>query len=511
MSNKNAEAISGMHVPSGENLWAYPSADDSELNSEKENDSEEDDMDKKAMGLTSIPGEQSQDFQFEQPFHIKDSDNVGVIDVDTVVDLPPGNNAEDSKSENTMNELLTDLIDELDKRGYKKHAGVISGSIVKRADYEGAGAAIGAGAGLVAGLIPIVNIVPAPIRMLVGGATGAALAHYLTQNPDKKSDLERQKKIVDALADHLRSLGLKDDQIQRVADEKLPPGDIPGEVGGSTFNWSEMTKKGTEYLAAVRLYNKMLKEASEASSSQKARVAPVRRETRPTMSGWGNYISNGPIYKAFADKWQTMTPEGFTPDFSSFVSWYNKKKNELGREFGPEEASDIIASAPEDDENISPLRTEQSPVGSDEANKDEAIGEALPIEPTTDNVRQSIQRLLRGVPMSTSNGDRVFESGRVRRMTRRILRSISGDRTIGNPADQESAIEMAANAVMMGTLDGKSLSDMVSAELKGKSAEEARPYFDGIVWQILQRVSGREGMERRTKRRLDRLQRRSER
>lgn len=169
---KKSEAISGMHMPSGENMWASPtvgnaddkaegcktpeskfhitikpneiggivelpfdtnlSEDEAKEMEDKIHDALEDVLaplfDKEAMGLTSVPGEQQKDYQFEQDHHIKSPGNEGVIDVESVVDLPPMNNSDDSKSENTMEELLEDLMEKLESRGHSRYASIIKKS-----------------------------------------------------------------------------------------------------------------------------------------------------------------------------------------------------------------------------------------------------------------------------------------------------------------------------------------------------------------------------------------------
>lgn len=512
MRAKETEAISGMHMPSGENLWASP-ADDEEVE-------EEDDIKKEALGLTGIPGEQSKDYQLEQPFHIKDPDNVGVIDVDTVVDLHPTNKAEDSEAENTMDKLLSELVDELDKRGYKEQAILVKESQSTAGTLAAGGA--GSALGLLAGIIPGINMIPAPLRMALGGTAGMALYRYLSGNPEEKDRATQLADQIMELAQKLVSYGANDQDIEDLIDHKVKPGDLPVRMGdrldSGWFGSRNQAVLEVQKIAAdfVRVSDQFraLTEKGE-SATQVARTAPKRTES-PALSGWAKYVAHGPIYKQFADAWQSSPPEGFTADYGSFGRWYNKTKDELGRHFGPEEALKMIQKAPEEvfepeatpePESMEGVTTEQPAT---EAPADQVAGES-PIAPNSDNVKGSVERLLRGASMDTMDGERVFESGRIRRMTRRLLRSISGDRTIGNAADQEKAIVAATEAVLMGSMDGRSFEEAITAETAGMSAQEARPVFDGIVFQFLQRVSGREGMERRTQRRLRRMQRRSER
>ena len=112
---RKKDVSSGMHVPSGENMWAYP-ADDDMIDDEAE---EKDIMLKSAVGLTSIPGEQQRDYQFEQPMHIKDPNNIGIIDVDTVVDMPPINYCGDKKMrKDKIEDILKLLSDDKVKKSF---------------------------------------------------------------------------------------------------------------------------------------------------------------------------------------------------------------------------------------------------------------------------------------------------------------------------------------------------------------------------------------------------------
>ncbi len=105
-----AEVSSGMHSPSGENMWAYPASD-----------SFSEDLKKSALGLLDIPKEIPGDSSLEQAPHIQEPTDRGVGTFDKVD--PTANSADDS--ENEMDKLTSALASELKSRGYTKYANEI--------------------------------------------------------------------------------------------------------------------------------------------------------------------------------------------------------------------------------------------------------------------------------------------------------------------------------------------------------------------------------------------------
>lgn len=107
MRRRIADVASGMHTPSGENMWSYPAKD-----------SFSEDMEKAATGLLDVPKEIPGDSTFEQAPHMLEETDQGVGGLDRTD--PTASSAEDSEIE--MKTLVSALAVELNKRGYVKYA-----------------------------------------------------------------------------------------------------------------------------------------------------------------------------------------------------------------------------------------------------------------------------------------------------------------------------------------------------------------------------------------------------
>lgn len=563
MRVKLADVASGAHIPSGENMWASPADDNSsekkisfknelgndvEISIEDVTDSgidskgREVDFDavkitmvgpnstseniitlieaenlrsllnsaleeallvKEALGLTSIPGEQQNDYQFEQPFHVKDPDNVGVVDVDTPLDLPPINYAEDSEMENKMKDLLEDLIEELESRGYSSKAEMI------KIAYPGQ-------TGQVPGY----------------GSPYGKNKPYYPKNPPKApigyfDDLKYQTSDpnVDEFGEPYRSFTSINEMVKEGLLTREQAGWLIFQSKNQSFSPQDLQRiLGLDIEYANQL-SRLLLEQSKKEVQRPSQQAATSR----ALSGWDAYAASGRGQRALADAWQASPPQGFDASFNSFKAWYAQKFKELGRHFGPEEALVMIKppQTPKVNQDVSKIPSQpqaEDLVGAKTRSLDSAQQSAPDsnkpaIAPTRENIAAALIRLMRGMPLTAPGIDgNILESGKISRMTKRYLRGIGADRTIRTMDDQNKVINLASTAITQVDLGGKSFEEAVNERLAGLDANEARKAFDGLVWQYLQRawaaygsLRGREVSDRREQRRLRRLERQTQR
>lgn len=396
MRAKETDAISGMHMPSGENLWASPADDE-------EDEEEEEDMKKEALGLTSVPGEQQKDYQLEQPFHIKDPDNVGVIDVESVIDVPPMNNAKDSEPEKKMEELLEDLIKQLESRGYADKA-----ELVKSA-YPGQ-----------AGGVPHPQWKSRPkLSPPSKPAKSEPEPNYGTSDPSKDefgADYESFASIEDMISSGLLTKQQADWLRRQSLTQSFSPEVLRKELG-------------MDIAYAKQLSDLLIEEAQSAQRAHSQQAAKSR-----SPSGWDSYASAGEGQKALSNAWQANPPEGYTSDFSSFQQWYLKKYQEIGRHFGPDEALSMIGGPAEEAAPAEEVKSEVVGITDEDQPAEETSEE--PARPTEESVKGLVEQFLTDI-MSGSARVRGFLGTR-NRATKQRIRNLGG---VDGAAD--AIIEMA--------------------------------------------------------------------
>lgn len=543
MRAKPTEAISGMYMPSGENMWASPADDKSEdkvsfenelgnqisisieelKDSGKNSEGEKIDFDaikitmkgpdsvmentvteveaqklhdvlmkflkKEAIGLTSIPGEIQNDYNSEQSPHIKDPHNVGIIDVESPVSLHPINKAEDSHPENKMEELLQELIEHLESKGYADKV-----NLIKKAYPGQTGQVPGYGAPFGSRPVSVKTPAKIPAKPLV------TEDRLQTSDPYKDEFGEGYQSfssIADMVEAGLLTKSQADWLISQSRNQSFPPQFLQKELG-----------LDIEY--AKQLSDLLSEEASRPQQAARSR----------DVSGWDRYSQvGGPDAAALARAWQAGPPQGYDTSFDAFKTWYSDKYQELGRHFSPREALSMIQVAEKPAVQEKATAPEELAKEGPAVPGETEVTEELSVTPTRENIMGSLERLMRGMPMRTPGAEEnVLESGRVSRMTKRYLRGIGSDRTIRTQEDQEKVIGLATSAISQVTLDGKTFEETVREELSGLEGNEARKVFDGLVWQYLRRawaaygsLAGKEVSDRREERRMRRLDRQTRR
>lgn len=257
--NTVTEVASGQHYPGGGPLmWPEPTVNmDLDL-SEEEID--EEGLTKEALGLTDIPtsidgGEvlnfpgtpQNPGLSREQGDD-EETDYFGAAA--DVSDVPPINDLDLAGIEEN-DQSHDDFINFL----YKKEMKVIFQSLNKFSARWGdnnfmrpellkleeylqktaqvsdavKGTATGAATGLLMGLIPGINLIPAPLRAIVGGGGGLAasvMADYLENNPQEKNAIKQQNDQVESIRAQLQQYGVTDQELNQLGGHSLTPGTI---------------------------------------------------------------------------------------------------------------------------------------------------------------------------------------------------------------------------------------------------------------------------------------------
>lgn len=246
---------------------------------------------------------------------------------------------------------------------------------------------------------------------------------------------------------------------------------------------------------------------------------------------WANYSNVSPAHKKLAQRWVSSPPVGYSKDFQSFVKWYNLTKAWVGKDFSPQEAigyldngvephhnqhQEQIADTPQDIMPQAEQQVGQQPQATEQASN--APAQKVALEPTDANVVESLKRLLKGMPLSTAdNPGNVYDSRKVRRMTNRYIRGISGARIFAKKEDVANSIYAVAQMITQATkLGSESFAQTVYRKLQGKDAQMAQRIFDGIVWTYLQAAWSAKSGEKtfsdgKADRRMQRQQRRDQR
>jgi hypothetical protein len=492
MRAKETDAISGMHMPAGESMWASPADDEEE---------EDEDMKKEALGLTSVPGEQQRDYQLEQPFHIKDPDNVGVIDVETPVDLPPMNNAKDSSPEKKMEELLEDLIQQLESRGYAEKAQMLKTSQLQQDPKAVWAAAAEAEKQAWAPIIAEVK----------DEASDHNVPHFTTDveavrsewlaavnGPNPATD---EKTMVRPYVSKLRSVITQAMKDMGRADSRH------GFQDGEMKSWeSEGGQKSHLWDNNIRLYEQKAVALVQAArqlqmsgmpSIDKPEAKPQQAAKSRGASGWDSYAASGADQKALADAWQAKPPEGYDPEFSSFQQWYLKKHQELGRHFGPKEALEMIGGAAAPEEAKPEEKTVGLTDGEGEVDKDgKPAEEAAKPEETSETVRARVEAFLTDI---LSDARRVRGLlGTRNRATKQRIRNLGG-------------VDGAAEAIIEAAGGWENLARLGTEVRQDDRGRSAFSEFDTAVWKFLKEARRAQRRGRAEDGELERAEARAER
>ncbi len=296
--NTQTEVASGQHMPA-DNAWSMP-----DINLAI--DDEDEDIVKEALGLLDIPasidGGEVLNFQGspENPGLSREGEEVDFFGAEAEPDdLPPKNNLKISKSIikyiksiNTtflksnqevfkfMDKELKDLELKLKKAGKQAELDLIF-KIKKEAG--GTGALVGSGLGLLAGLLPGVSVVPASIRMVMGGAAGHLIQEYIFNNPKFKTALEQQAATLSEIQQKLTAYGVTHDELLKLSNHELTPETLIEHMvkrgARMPAGWKEPIK--TLALQYVTIADKMVevfKQAQAATTPAQSQVeAPQER------------------------------------------------------------------------------------------------------------------------------------------------------------------------------------------------------------------------------------------
>lgn len=492
---KKKDVASGMHVPSGENMWAYP-VDDDMIDNEAE---EKDIMLKSAVGLTSIPGEQQKDYQFEQPMHIKDPINIGIIDVDTVVDMPPINYCGDKEM---RKEKLEDIFLELKNEEINKTAqafpavslisqfGTKSPKVSKpwkqytddrffeqQKEWESGTLKSINNFLSIANKEYVKNLAYSGATILVGvpaftTSTKLALISSIYKNVSNfdfiYSNVEWAKTKLQGINTWVKS-----------KSNLLPQSIINA--------WNKTSYDISQFLQLKETETKF-DNAPEPQVYKPTITAPRQAPIYSKEQDWNKYIGEDRAKANLYRTWQEQTPAGYDKSYNSFTAWYNNKKQQLGRDFNPEEAVRFIEA--ENMINRNPSVSGTGTVG--EASKP-GVGTTSTIESyvTTESVVNSLKRLINGMPLMSADAGGTpakIDSSKASRMTKRYLRQL---RNISpTPSDVASVVNYAATDIV-----NRILSNPAYAEELNTIQDPIRKqqYFDGCVWQELRNLNAERG------------------
>jgi hypothetical protein len=476
MSNifpRKKDVASGMHVPSGENMWAYP-ADDDIL------DDEQDKILKSAVGLTSFPGEQQKDYQFEQPMHIKDPNNIGIIDVDTVVDLPPINYCGDNK-------MRKDRLDNIVKLLINNNVKKVTASVeISREQYE------------------------ADLEQLSGIAKDVSrngdaflLAPSLKAYHSAEQVAYIKEKILQRFFIIVRMFNNLDNKkiiaISQVMGKLLADMEV---------SWLKAPKIDSlkNLIASIRQADLLLRKYNGASlGSDTATLAPTRSPGRPILPAgtitypgsnqddWENYASTSPQHEQVKYFWELASNKmpDYDKSYISFVKWYNKTRPP-GKQMFPIEVlrilDDILKSNAGGDAIV-----DSSPRAQDTIPQNYV---------SVDNVVTSLKRLINGMPLLRDDGTGTptrIDSSKASRMTKRYLRQIKD--ISPDPQNVNSVVQYAATDIVNRILSNPSYINKIN-ELKADQ-DKLRQYFDFYVWQELRNLYAERGSLRGGKDRSD--------
>jgi hypothetical protein len=470
-----------MHVPSGENMWAYP-ADDDMIDDELE---EKDIILKSAVGLTSIPGEQQKDYQFEQPMHIKDPNNIGIIDVDTVVDLPPINYCGDKEMrKDKLEDIFLDLKnEEINKTAQSKPWKEYTSDRF----FE--------------------------LQRVWETTTLKSIENFLSKITD---EISRYRFIISQR--EITFTGSRP-EIMTLANVRKLMTELYNDVSNFDFIYSNIALAKTKFQeidTSIKSKSKLLPQSiinawqktgydisqflQLKETETKFDNTPEPQVYKPTITAprqaptyskdqvWNKYIGEDQAKVNLYRIWQEQTPAGYDKSYNSFVVWYNNKKQQLGRHFGPEEAVRFIEA--ENMINRNPSVSGTGTVG--EASKP-GIGTTSTIESyvTTESVVNSLKRLINGMPLMSADAGGTptkIDSSKASRMTKRYLRQLRD--VSPTPSDVASVVNYAATDIV-----NRILSNPAYAEELNKIQDPIRKqqYFDGYVWQELRNLNAERG------------------
>ena len=338
------EAVSGMHEPSGDNLWTVPSMGEENLK-------------KDALGLTSIPqsingGELLQLPGAPQPPGLsrevgddEETDFFGAND-DSFSFHPRNDEKVIDKKEKPSKAFFDFLF--TNKSEINENSGEEKGIKMKALleNLENSLKKIGAiekDENLVA-----LAAVPALILEIPIALVGLGLYHYLKDPKVPREEKNSAQSVADELNKIMedgKKLGLTledfKDMINGRKEEQLL---LQGVNRRRTQKGepSHSDEDGQKILALLKRAHAIAESLKETSKShavtEEQPKVPVDRTT--IAKGWGSYATSDikeKVKKAW-DAWVAANPDaGYDASFYSWVAWYKAEKNKAGKDLSPEE------------------------------------------------------------------------------------------------------------------------------------------------------------------------------
>lgn len=445
------DVASGQHQPSGENLWAVPSFADDDIE-------DDEDIKKEALGLTSVPqslyggevltlpgspqppglsremgdDEETDLFGAESdivdapPEHYKEqrypSDSKKDMPAESFFDFLFTNNKLESENssikDNNMKKALFDLAINLKKIGEKEAAKIISKAQVTDMDLE--------------------------YRDQARTEYKDKYKSYFGQSRVPSEEVNRLTEVVkndfyNKFIKRLKYIDRKNsartDEIEQLFSDIIMDltSDTPQNANIEQYSralleaatrflhkinknnrevWKNRYQNETLYNVYTNHIEKMkdlkrslisLSAPSQAPADQKD-TGSYESERQPTSSyatGWESYISKTPDGEKVRDAWIQWSSgvEGYTPDFSSWVSWYNQKVKELGRHLSVNEVVNSLSDSPsqmvakpEEEGTAVP----ESPQGEQQGRQEGMEERDIAVE-DSDSVRRNIEQIIADV------------------------------------------------------------------------------------------------------------------
>lgn len=448
MGRKDNDAISGMHMPSGQNMWSNPASDK---------------MKKDALGLLDIPKEIPRDNAANQAPHVVENTDAHLGVIDRISPDMYSNDVEDLL-EDEMSKEINDLIEELDKKGYSAlHA--------KYAKFLKAAQDI--------------DTLKAEYVKLVGA--------YLDKIKNAKPALlDRARQDVKQILKYYGPDSFSGYQLEKELKEYILDYVYPKHLAGS-YN-----------VHFKSIVDKIVKISSQISELNKNKES-VESDKSPS-NGWAAFTEQGPAFKKFQSDWLYNTPDGYSKDFGSFVKWYKDTKQNIGRDFGPEEASTLISKDIVKNDDNEPKQPEQDTITSKPSSEDKIEIKTKPedIEIESINIYSEILTAIKNMQSRELNFNTPFRPER-----RKVIRWIR---------NHFGSSEVAANMVYE-KLTAEQWTDLINKNNEAKAKSPGAPsetnlsgsFYETIFKLMKNIVANQMRPEKRKERREQRRQRREQR
>lgn len=242
--NTSTEVSSGQHMPAGQMMWSKPTISINEVDDEEV---EDEDITKEALGLTDIPtsiyggevlefkgtpqnpglsrteGEGEETDYFGASADVSDLPPVNELDLEGSEKEEPENPFIDFMYQKEIMAMFEDL-NNLQKRWGKNN--FMKAELQELEEYLNKKAGIsggmaGSAAGVLSSLLPGLSIVPLPVKALVGGIAGSGIENYFMERPKAKTNLEQVAEQVNTLRISLQNYGVTEYELNKLSSHAL--------------------------------------------------------------------------------------------------------------------------------------------------------------------------------------------------------------------------------------------------------------------------------------------------